>query len=202
MSLLEAPLSLKQLNETSADLLDNSSPASTLPVLAFHPNEGLPAVPSSSANASRAPISRKSCPTSLNHSVPILGHTSRESSASSSSSIIVDSNTPSPAPPLRRAPSDPVLSTLPAPIQPKTLITPHPPINRDDRPVSHLHYENPSSVAPLARSLWLPRDPLIPLDLDDTIDYRRNALVSSEGGKGIIGSWGEVMGSGEGRTLS
>ncbi|GAA6006475.1 hypothetical protein JCM11491_004976 [Sporobolomyces phaffii] len=69
------------------------------------------------------------------------------------------------------------------------LITSHPPVLRDDRPVSHVHYDNPAVVTPLARSLWLPRDPLKPVDLGDTIDYNGRALVSSEGGDGVIGSF-------------
>ncbi|GAA6001064.1 hypothetical protein JCM10207_007396 [Rhodosporidiobolus poonsookiae] len=71
------------------------------------------------------------------------------------------------------------------------LITPHPPIIRDDRPVSHIHYRNPAESVPLARSLWLPRDPLKPVDLGDTVDYTGRALVSSVGGRGVIGSWEE-----------
>jgi len=69
------------------------------------------------------------------------------------------------------------------------LVTPHPPVLRDDRPVSHIHYGNPAEVTPLEHSLWLPRDPLKPVDLGDTISYNGRALVSSEGGDGIIGSF-------------
>ncbi|GAA6026880.1 hypothetical protein JCM8097_005929 [Rhodosporidiobolus ruineniae] len=84
-------------------------------------------------------------------------------------------------------------ATLDEPADPDGLISPHPPIIRDDRPVSHLHYHNPALVAPLSRSLWLPRDPLKPVDLGDTVDYSgRAVLVSSEGGRGVIGSWEEM----------
>ncbi|GJN88429.1 hypothetical protein Rhopal_001395-T1 [Rhodotorula paludigena] len=76
---------------------------------------------------------------------------------------------------------------------PSALVTPHPPIIRDDRPVSHLHYRNPAEVTPLSRSLWLPRDPLKPVDLGDTVDYHGRALVSSEGGRGVVGSWDESL---------
>lgn len=69
------------------------------------------------------------------------------------------------------------------------IVTRHAPVLRDDRPVSHVHYNNPAEVTPLARSLWLPRDPLKPVDLGDTIDYNGRVLVSSEGGDGIIGSF-------------
>ncbi|KAM0746818.1 hypothetical protein T439DRAFT_329510 [Meredithblackwellia eburnea MCA 4105] len=71
------------------------------------------------------------------------------------------------------------------------LVTPHPPVVRDDRPRNSQHYDNPAVVEPLARSLWLPRDPLIALDLGDTIDYHGAALVSSEGGRGTIGFFGD-----------
>ncbi|GAA5865963.1 hypothetical protein JCM8547_002898 [Rhodosporidiobolus lusitaniae] len=72
-----------------------------------------------------------------------------------------------------------------------SIVTPHPPVIRDDRPVSHLRYRNPALSVPLSRTLWLPRDPLIPVDLGDTVDYHGRALVSSEGGRGVIGSWEE-----------
>ncbi|BGP38092.1 hypothetical protein JCM10450v2_002023 [Rhodotorula kratochvilovae] len=75
---------------------------------------------------------------------------------------------------------------------PRRLVTPHPPIIRDDRPVSHLRYRNPAESEPLSRALWLPRDPLLPVDLGDTVDYHGRALVSSAGGRGIIGLWDEA----------
>ncbi|KAM0792556.1 hypothetical protein ACM66B_005221 [Microbotryomycetes sp. NB124-2] len=69
------------------------------------------------------------------------------------------------------------------------VVTAHAPIIRDDRPVTNVRYHNPAQVARLERSLWLPRDPLKPVDLGDTIDYHGHALVSSEGGSGAIGVW-------------
>ncbi|GAA5822842.1 hypothetical protein JCM10212_001470 [Sporobolomyces blumeae] len=81
-----------------------------------------------------------------------------------------------------------------------SLVTPHPPVIRDDRPVSHLHYRNPAETTPLARSLWLPRDPLKPVDLGDTIDYHGRAFVSSQGGEGIIGSWDDLLEADEDET--
>ncbi|KAJ8295574.1 putative membrane protein [Rhodotorula toruloides] len=83
-------------------------------------------------------------------------------------------------------------ATPPAKPDASSVVTAHPPIIRDDRPVSHLRYRNPAEVVPLSRSLWLPRDPLKPVDLGDTVDYRGRALVSSEGGKGVIGHWDEM----------
>ncbi|KAK4053145.1 hypothetical protein OIV83_001880 [Microbotryomycetes sp. JL201] len=75
--------------------------------------------------------------------------------------------------------------------QPDRIVTVHAPIIRDDRPVTNVRYHNPAQVARLERSLWLPRDPLKPVDLGDTIDYHGHALVSSEGGNGAIGFWEE-----------
>uniref|UniRef100_A0A0K3CLP7 DUF221-domain-containing protein n=2 Tax=Rhodotorula toruloides TaxID=5286 RepID=A0A0K3CLP7_RHOTO len=80
----------------------------------------------------------------------------------------------------------------PAQSDASSVVTPHAPVIRDDRPVSHLRYRNPAEVVPLSRSLWLPRDPLKPVDLGDTVDYRGRALVSSEGGRGVIGHWDEM----------
>ncbi|KAK4058594.1 hypothetical protein OIO90_000038 [Microbotryomycetes sp. JL221] len=71
------------------------------------------------------------------------------------------------------------------------LVTPHAPIVRDDRPVTNVRYHNPAQVARLERSLWLPRDPLKPVDLGDTINYHGHAFVSSEGGNGAIGTWSD-----------
>ncbi|GAA6048909.1 hypothetical protein JCM3770_007114 [Rhodotorula araucariae] len=78
------------------------------------------------------------------------------------------------------------------PRAPHRLVTPHPPIIRDDRPVSHLRYRNPAESEPLSRALWLPRDPLLPVDLGDTVDYHGRVLVSSAGGRGVLGVWDEA----------
>lgn len=74
-----------------------------------------------------------------------------------------------------------------------SVVAPHPPTIRDDRPVSHLKYRNPALHVPLSRTLWLPADPLKPVDLGEggTVSYSGRCLVSSEGGRGSIGSWEE-----------
>lgn len=95
------------------------------------------------------------------------------------------------------------------------LIVPHPRLQRDDRPCFSEGYYDPHLVEPLQKHLWLPRNPLYPIDLDDTIgesfllcttprhvdakpvtdgmraitDWYGPALVSSEGGDGEIGGW-------------
>lgn len=68
------------------------------------------------------------------------------------------------------------------------LITTHPPVVRNDRPVFHLKYDNPALVNSLETSLWLPDDPLLPVDIGRTIDFAA-VLVSSAGGRGIIGGF-------------
>jgi len=46
---------------------------------------------------------------------------------------------------------------------------PHPKLRRDDRPDHSAPYVDPYLTEPLERYLWLPRDPLYAIDLDDTI---------------------------------
>jgi hypothetical protein len=69
------------------------------------------------------------------------------------------------------------------------LSVPHPKLQRDDRTDFSAPYIDPFLAEPLDNSLWLPRDPLYVMDLDDTIDWHGRALVSSEGGNGIVGAW-------------
>ena len=64
----------------------------------------------------------------------------------------------------------------------------HPPIIRNDRPVFHHKYDNPALVLPLETCLWLPDDPLLPVDIGRTIDFQA-VLVSSAGGRGVIGGF-------------
>ncbi|CAG8751973.1 13280_t:CDS:1, partial [Racocetra fulgida] len=52
-------------------------------------------------------------------------------------------------------------------------------------------YTHPNLVKDLNRRLWLPRDPLKKITIDDTVELTR-ALTSSEGGSGIVGFWGEA----------
>lgn len=71
----------------------------------------------------------------------------------------------------------------------QAVATPHPKLQRDDRPDFSAPYIDPFLAQSLDNSLWLPRDPLYVIDLDDTIDWHGRALVSSEGGNGTIGAW-------------
>ncbi|KAK4703506.1 calcium permeable stress-gated cation channel, partial [Phenoliferia sp. Uapishka_3] len=165
----------------------------TLPALTFRPKEGLPSVPSTrdpdggirSPNRPRAlsHLSHTRAQTSLDDDQPMLGRHNASGDSGSDTTREGDSN------------ERQVLASQTAAVDNPNheLIMTHPPIIRDDRPLSHIHYANPAAVEPLARSLWLPRDPLVPLDLGDTINYYGHALVSSEGGRGIIGSWDEHL---------
>lgn len=147
----------------------------TLPALALHPREPLPSAASRFGPQARTrSATTTTMPTTPRGTVfsRLAGTEERAMSGSTSEKETKnDSN-----------------STLRLPTM---LVTAHAPFERDDRPVSHLKYDNPAMVAPLETSLWLPRDPLWPVDLGDTIDFHGTALVSSEGGRGIIGSWFE-----------
>ena len=50
-------------------------------------------------------------------------------------------------------------------------------------------YDNPYYTRPISDTLWLPRDPLGILNLDDTIDLRMS--LTSEPGAGKLGAWQE-----------
>lgn len=71
-----------------------------------------------------------------------------------------------------------------------TLVTPHPrhPV-WDDEPNPDTPYDNPYYTRPIIDTLWLPRNPLGLLDLDDTIDMRIS--ITSEPGAGRLGPWSE-----------
>ncbi|OAX42854.1 DUF221-domain-containing protein [Rhizopogon vinicolor AM-OR11-026] len=96
----------------------------------------------------------------------------------------VDENKPTVAstqenPPVA-APGSPLHSS-PAeePFQPPACISPslvqrHPPLAAwDDEPRHDIPYDNPYYTKPISNALWLPRDPLGLLDLDDTVDVYR-----------------------------
>lgn len=53
------------------------------------------------------------------------------------------------------------------------LVVPHPRLQRDDRPDFSAPYIDPYLVQEVERHLWLPRDPLYAVDLDDTIGLYR-----------------------------
>ncbi|EPQ28682.1 uncharacterized protein PFL1_03985 [Pseudozyma flocculosa PF-1] len=71
----------------------------------------------------------------------------------------------------------------------RPLVCPHAPVRWDDTPSNVARYNNPFYNRELDPYLWLPRDPLAPLDLCDTIEWHGPALVSSQGGPGRVGEW-------------
>ncbi|SOV02441.1 uncharacterized protein UDID_04439 [Ustilago sp. UG-2017a] len=73
----------------------------------------------------------------------------------------------------------------------RKLVRPHPPVRWDDTPNNSARYNNPFYNQEMDDFLWLPRDPLAPLDLFDTIEWYGPALVSSQGGGGVLGEWDE-----------
>ncbi|WVQ97269.1 hypothetical protein IAU59_004380 [Kwoniella sp. CBS 9459] len=72
------------------------------------------------------------------------------------------------------------------------VVEPHPPLQPwEDIPPYHRargYNDQPAYTDPIDNFLWLPRDPLSTLDLDDTIEMRL-ALTTSAGGAGKIGDW-------------
>ncbi|KAG9304947.1 hypothetical protein G9A89_003116 [Geosiphon pyriformis] len=54
-------------------------------------------------------------------------------------------------------------------------------------------YFHPNLVKALNRKLWLPRNPLKKITIEDTVELDR-ALTSSEGGSGVVGYWGGASG--------
>ncbi|EST05403.1 protein of unknown function DUF221 [Kalmanozyma brasiliensis GHG001] len=71
----------------------------------------------------------------------------------------------------------------------RELVRPHPPVRWDDTPNNSARYNNPFYNQEMDDFLWLPRNPLAPVDLFDTIEWYGCALVSSQGGGGIVGEW-------------
>lgn len=91
------------------------------------------------------------------------------------------------------SPVSPVLKRRQTPPQKlPDLVTPHGKlVERDDRTDFSAQYDNPFLTAETTTHLWLPRDPLLPIDLNDSVDYYGLALVSSRGGNGRLGTWEE-----------
>ena len=84
---------------------------------------------------------------------------------------------------------DQVRSSSPEELIP-AVVTKHPPHPawEDESSPSHT-YDNPYYTRDIKNFLWLPRDPLDILNLDDTIDLRMS--LTSQPGAGRLGAWGE-----------
>lgn len=74
-------------------------------------------------------------------------------------------------------------------IKGRALVRPHGKVQWDDTPNNAARYNNPFYSVELDPYLWLPRDPMKPIDLFDTIEWHGAALVSSQGGAGKVGEW-------------
>ncbi|GBE85039.1 DUF221-domain-containing protein [Sparassis crispa] len=82
-------------------------------------------------------------------------------------------------------------------------VTRHPPHPAwDDEPSLDHPYDNPFYMRPVEDVLWLPRDPLRPLNLDDTIDMR--VSLTSQPASGALGTWrqDELIASGISLSMS
>ncbi|OJA09613.1 hypothetical protein AZE42_01404 [Rhizopogon vesiculosus] len=87
--------------------------------------------------------------------------------------------------PLHSSPAEELFQP-PACISP-SLVQRHPPLAAwDDEPRHDIPYDNPYYTKPISNALWLPRDPLGLLDLDDTVDVYR--ALTTELCAGDVGS--------------
>lgn len=71
------------------------------------------------------------------------------------------------------------------------LVRPHAKVRWDDTPNNNARYNNPFYACELDDFLWLPLDPMQALNLNNTIEWHGAALVSSDGGSGVVGEWTE-----------
>ena len=68
------------------------------------------------------------------------------------------------------------------------LVQPHPPTKPwDDVPRHDIPYKNPCYGSKIDGFLWLPRNPVDKLDLDDSVELRR--AITTEPGGGGLGEW-------------
>ncbi|KAG1906688.1 uncharacterized protein F5891DRAFT_476392 [Suillus fuscotomentosus] len=104
----------------------------------------------------------------------------------------VDENEKIPSTPTQGEPSTAILDrTVESPLSERqrqplaristSLVQRHPPLATwDDEPRHDIPYDNPYYTRPITNALWLPRNPLGLLDLDDTVDVYQ-ALTSEPG---------------------
>lgn len=113
-----------------------------------------------------------------------LPHCSSECPSASTNGVlmvprdVLQENPAIPNAPLHTKPSSPV----------RGFVACHPPPEPwDDQELLDLPYDNPFYCRAIDNSLWLPRDPTGPLDLDDTIDLKSSITVDESVGQ--LGSW-------------
>ncbi|KAH8922184.1 hypothetical protein BT69DRAFT_1243474 [Atractiella rhizophila] len=73
------------------------------------------------------------------------------------------------------------------PLSLPSLVKPFPNRRWDDRANHSAQYDDPAFTTQMNYRLWLPKDPLKIINLDDTIEWCGHALVSTKGGNGKIG---------------
>ncbi|GJE98516.1 hypothetical protein PsYK624_147480 [Phanerochaete sordida] len=90
---------------------------------------------------------------------------------------------------LHESPTEEEPGTPQDPLRPALVVNhpPHPVWDDDSNPDTP--YDNPYYTRPISDTLWLPRDPVGILNLDDTIDLRM--ALTSEPGAGRLGAWQE-----------
>lgn len=110
------------------------------------------------------------------HSVDENGKTPSTSTQGESSAAILDRTVESPPAEQPRQPPERISISL---------VQRHPPLAAwDDEPRHDIPYDNPYYTRPITNALWLPRNPLGLLDLDDTVDVRQ--ALTSEPGTGDV----------------
>ncbi|KAG1751153.1 hypothetical protein EDB19DRAFT_1675660 [Suillus lakei] len=115
-------------------------------------------------------------PFSRLHSLDEDGKTPSTSTQGEPSTAILDGSAHSPPAEQQRQP--------PARIS-TSLVQRHPPLAAwDDEPRHDIPYDNPYYTRPITNALWLPRNPLGLLDLDDTVDVYQ--ALTSEPGAGDV----------------
>ncbi|KAG2153124.1 uncharacterized protein EDB93DRAFT_1136745 [Suillus bovinus] len=117
------------------------------------------------------------CSFSRLHSVDESGNPPPTSTQGEASAAVVDQVVESPPSERQRQPPARILTSL---------VQRHPPLAAwDDEPHHDIPYDNPYYTRPINNALWLPRDPLGLLDLDDTVDVYQ--VLTSEPDTGDMG---------------
>jgi hypothetical protein len=132
------------------------------------------------------PFGRSSAESSipLEPTASTAGLVAKESQTVDASAPSLFSNNPIHESPVEEDPPNAVDDTRP------TLVVNHPPLPLwDDDSNPDTPYDNPYYTRPISDSLWLPRDPLGILNLDDTVDLRMS--LTSEPSAGRLGAWQE-----------
>ena len=111
--------------------------------------------------------------------------TSRSASARSRMLVNRDKSCVASTENLSKAHASPINPNVP---KMHALVQPHPPTKPwDDVPRHDIPYKNPCYGSKIDGFLWLPRNPVEKLDLDDSVELRR--AITTEPGGGGLGEW-------------